>query len=272
MNSITVFPNCKINLGLNIVERRPDGYHNLETVFYPIPLCDELTVTTAEHDALTVEGIPVDSDPMENLVMKVVFLLRKEGYTIPSVRVRLKKNIPSGAGLGGGSSDAAYMMKALNELFDLNLTIPQMEDFVARLGADCAFFIQNKPIYATGIGNVFHDLELDLSGWFLMLVKPDDFISTKEAYSLVKPNHPKTSCYQIVKQDVSTWKCALTNDFEKSAFHNHPRVESIRDTMYQLGAIYSAMSGSGSSVFGLFNNKVQIPDSFHPHFHALFQL
>lgn len=272
MNSITVFPNCKINLGLNIVERRPDGYHNLETIFYPIPLCDELTVSAGEKDALVVEGIPVDSDPMDNLVMKVVFLLRQEGFDIPPVDVVLKKNIPSGAGLGGGSSDAAYMMRALNELFELNLSVPQMESYVSRLGADCAFFIQNKPVYATGIGNVFTPIDLNLEGSTILLVKPDDFISTKEAYSMVEPHNPILSVNQIIKEPVSTWKERLTNDFERSAFPNHPTVQDIRDTLYQSGALYAAMSGSGSSVFGIFNKVIDIPESFSSHFTALFQL
>ena len=174
-------PNCKINLGLNVVERRPDGYHNLETVFYPVPLCDELVLEESETDQIEVKGIPVDGDVFDNLVWRAVKMLRAAGHDIPPIRVVLTKNIPNGAGLGGGSSDAAFMIKMLNENFSLGLSVEEMERMAVTLGADCAVFIQNKPVFAEGIGNVFSPIELNLSGWFLVLVKPDDFIAPREA-------------------------------------------------------------------------------------------
>ena len=262
MKKLTTHPNCKINLGLRVVSRRPDGYHNLETVFYPIPLFDELTVETAQDDEIFVEGIPVDGNPMNNLVMRVLHLLREEGQLIPPVRVILKKNIPSGAGLGGGSSDAAFMMKMLNEMFSLGLSIEKMEKLVSRLGADCAVFIQDKPVFAEGIGNLFTPISLSLKGWHLVLIKPDDFISTKEAYSLVEPKRPNTSLIQLVKQDIHLWKDTVLNDFETSVFPHHPKVKEIRDELYDMGAVYAAMSGSGSSVYGLFSKQIDLGDKF----------
>lgn len=262
MTKLTTRPNSKINLGLRVVSRRPDGYHNLETVFYPIPLQDELTVETAQDDEIIVEGIPVEGNPMNNLVMRVLHLLREEGHLIPSIRVILKKNIPSGAGLGGGSSDAAFMMKMLNEMFSLGLTIEKMEQLVSRLGADCAVFIQNKPVFAEGIGNLFTPIHLSLKGWHLVLIKPDDFISTKEAYALIEPKRPNTSLIQLVNEDVRLWNGLILNDFETSVFPHHPKVKEIRDELYNMGAVYAAMSGSGSSVFGLFTNQIALGDKF----------
>jgi 4-diphosphocytidyl-2-C-methyl-D-erythritol kinase len=272
MTKLTTRPNSKINLGLRVVSRRPDGYHNLETVFYPISLCDELTLETADKDEFFLEGIPVDGNPMNNLVMRVLQLLREEGRVIPPLRVTLKKNIPSGAGLGGGSSDAAFMLKMLNEMFSLGLTVKEMEQWISRLGADCAVFIQNKPVFAEGIGNLFTPIDLSLSGWHFVLIKPDDFVSTKEAYSLIKPKRPNTSLIQLVNEDVNMWREKILNDFETSVFPRHPRVKDIRDELYEMGATYAAMSGSGSSVFGLFAHPVELGDLFQQYFRFQCQL
>lgn len=259
-------PNCKINLGLNVVERRPDGYHNLETIFYPIPLCDELELEISDHDQVEVKGIPVDGDVFDNLVWRAVKLLRSSGYEIPPIRVVLTKHIPNGAGLGGGSSDAAFMIKMLNDKFCLDLSDTQMEDFAVSLGADCAVFIKNQPVFAEGIGNVFTPLKLDLSGWFLVLVKPDDFISTREAYCSVKPQRPQSDLKALAQEPVEKWRGLMVNDFEKSVFPLHPVVQGICDRLYQMGAAYASMSGSGSSVFGLFRNQVDLPAEFAQHF------
>jgi len=218
------------------------------------------------EDELVLEGIRIEGNPWDNLVMRVLRLLREDGFSIPPVRVELKKNIPSGAGLGGGSSDAAFMMKMLNEMFSLGLTIPEMEQSVSRLGADCAVFIQNQPVFAEGIGNIFTPIDLDLSGWHLVLVKPDDFISTREAYSSVKPKRANTSLIQLVKEDVNSWKDYVINDFEKSIFPAHPNIEEIRNEFYKMGAEYAAMSGSGSSVYGLFKEPIELGDKFKQHF------
>lgn len=255
---LTTRPNCKINLGLNIISRRPDGYHNLETVFYPIPLYDMLTMEWGEEitdNELIIRGIPLDGKKSDNLVVRVVEMMREEGFRIPPVHITLHKNIPSGAGLGGGSSDAAFMMKMLCEAFDLPLTLDDMEERIARLGADCAFFIRNNPVFAEGIGNIFSPIDLDLSGWHFLLVKPNDFVSTKEAYKGAAPGEPEEHLDIIIRENVSEWKDRMVNDFEKTVFPNHAIIEIIRDWMYENGAVYAAMSGSGSSVYGLFREE-----------------
>jgi len=272
-------PCAKINLGLYVTERRADGYHNLETVFYPIPLRDELEVETSDKDELLVEGIPIagnaedrsagkDALLKENLVMRVVRKLRDEGHDIPPLRIKLRKNIPSGAGLGGGSSDAAYMMRMLNEMFHLGLSIEEMECSVSHLGADCAFFIQHKPVMAKGIGDLFTPINLDLTGWHILLVKPDDFISTREAYQGVEPRLPQHNLEDSIQRPVDEWKTLVENDFERSVFPQHHTVAGIKQRLYEAGAQYAAMSGSGSSVFGLFREKPSsaLADAFAPHF------
>ena len=250
-----VYPCAKINLGLYVTERRADGYHNLETVFYPIPLCDELEVEISTADCLKLEGIQVEGPAEENLVMRVVSLLRNEGAAIPPLRIRLRKNIPSGAGLGGGSSDAAAMMKLLNEMCRLGLTEEEMERRVAKLGADCPFFIRCQPVFATGIGDCFTPVSLNLNGLYLLLVKPDDFVSTREAYANITPQQPQQSLLQSIQRPITEWSSLIGNDFEKSVFPLHPTVAAIKDNLYKQGALYAAMSGSGSSVFGLFKEK-----------------
>lgn len=250
------FPNAKINLGLNIVEKRPDGYHNLETVFYPVRLEDALEVCISNGSAgecrLHQSGVPIEGDSESNLVVKAYRLLEKS-YCLPAVDVYLYKHIPSGAGLGGGSSDAAYMLKSLNELLDLHIETEQLEAYAATLGADCAFFIRNHPVFAEGIGNVFSPIDFSLQGWYVVLVKPAVFVSTREAFSLISPQKPVVSIQEIIRRPVNEWKDVLVNDFEKSVFAAHPEIEQIRNRFYDLGAVYAAMSGSGSSVFGLFS-------------------
>ena len=249
---------CKINIGLNIVSKREDGYHNLETIFYPVPLFDEITIISAKNDGIDLAGHKLEGDPNDNLVLKAVRLLRENGCEVPPVHISLKKNIPSGAGLGGGSSDAATIMKELNKHLKLQLSGIEMEKMIAKLGADCPFFIRCKPIYAEGIGDIFSPVEIDLSGWHLVLVKPDDYISTKEAYSLIKAEPSKYSITEIVKKPVENWKEYINNDFEKSVFPNHPKIESIRNQLYEMGASYACMSGSGSTVFGLFRQEANL--------------
>ena len=262
MTHMTIHPNCKINLGLNIIERRPDGYHNIETVFYPVPLCDALSVETAESDRLETTGIPVAGSPEDNLVMKVVNLLRGEGFEIPPLRIRLEKNIPSGAGLGGGSSDAAAMMRLLNEMFHLGMDDDKMCRLIVRLGADCPFFIINRPVLAKGIGDRIKPIALSLSGWHLSLIKPDVFVSTKEAYSSVVPRKPERPIEEVLREPVDTWKEGLTNDFEASVFALHPSIGHIKEELYARGAFYAAMSGSGSSLFALSRVPININEGF----------
>ena len=253
------FPNAKINLGLNIVEKRPDGYHNLETVFYPIPLEDALEITPLPKDTgktcqWTQTGLPLDGKEEDNLVMKAYRLL-DEYHPLPALRIHLHKHIPSGAGLGGGSSDAAYMLKMLNEQRQLNLNEDQLEAYASRLGADCAFFIRNQPIYAEGIGNQFTPVTLSLRGYHLLVVKPSIFVSTREAFAHVRPHRPAKNLKDIISQPVDTWKDTMINDFEESIFPQYPAIQNIKEAMYRQGAIYASMSGSGSSVYGLFKEE-----------------
>ena len=257
------FPNCKINLGLNIVGKRADGYHNLETVFYPVELKDALEVTLLSDNSevkyrLQQHGNSIDCEPEKNLVVKAYRML-DEHYNLPPIDIHLLKHIPSGAGLGGGSSDAAFMLKLLNEMFELKISTEILEQHAVKLGADCAFFIQNKPTFATGIGDVFSTIDLSLKGYQIVIVKPDVFVSTKEAFAHIKPKQPIVSIKDIVKNPLSTWKNHLVNDFEESIFPQHPEIQAIKELLYEKGAEYASMSGSGSSVFGIFNPDIELP-------------
>lgn len=261
-------PLAKINLGLNVVERRPDGYHNLETVFYPVPVCDALEVFEMDKEFpspvdcdLKVTNIVIDGDEQRNLVVRAYNLLKQDFPTLPRIHAHLYKGIPTQAGMGGGSSDCGFMITLLNKMFGLGLSDEQMIQYAARLGADCAFFILNRPCYAEGIGERLQPIALDLSGWYLAVVRPAIPVSTKEAFSLITPRHPEKNCLDIVMQPVETWRDELTNDFEKSVFTLHPEIGAIKDRLYDMGATYAAMSGSGSSLFGLFREPVSL-DSF----------
>lgn len=262
------FPNAKINLGLNVVERRPDGYHNLETVFYPIPLQDILEVTTLdeapEQEASTktdvvlhTGGIAIAGGVEDNLVVKAYRLLKAE-FDLPPVHIHIFKHIPSGAGLGGGSADATYMLRLLREKFSLPLTDDELEERAARLGADCAFFVRNTPAFATGIGNIFTPLpDFSLKGYRILLVKPDIFVSTRDAFALIRPHKPERSLTEIITLPVNQWRVAgMCNDFEDSVFAKYPAIREIKEQLYDMGADYAAMSGSGSSLFGLFKKDV----------------
>ena len=253
-------PNCKINIGLNVVSKRPDGYHNLETVFYPVPLRDNLEVKslddTADPYRLTVGGAKVEGLAADNLVVKV-YLALKEEFDLPPVNIFLYKNVPMGAGLGGGSSDAASMMLLLNEMFALGLSPEEMERRIAPFGADCAFFVRNRPAYATGIGDELSPIPLSLRGKFILLVKPDVFVSTKEAYARVTPRPADYPLREAIMQPIETWRGTVVNDFEASVFPNHPELAAIKQTLYDMGALYAAMSGSGSTLFGIFDRPVE---------------
>lgn len=260
------YPNAKINLGLNVVEKRPDGYHNIETIFYPIPLQDALQVKTAEHhSSFKMEGNQLDCAPDDNLVVRVLRMVERQ-FEIPAVDVLLYKHIPSGAGLGGGSSDAAFMLKTLNEKFNLGLSVEEMQKMVADLGADCAFFVENKPVYATGIGNVFTPIELSLNGYYLVLVKPNVHVSTRMAYAAIKPMPSKRLLTEIIKEPVETWRETMTNDFEASVFPLFPELAATKDRLYELGATYASMSGSGSALFGLFKQPVEHIEEKFPNY------
>ncbi|MBQ7204605.1 MAG: 4-(cytidine 5'-diphospho)-2-C-methyl-D-erythritol kinase [Muribaculaceae bacterium] len=259
------FPNAKINLGLNIVERRPDGYHNIETVFYPIPLTDVLEIVPADGEtSLTCYGNSVDCPIDKNLVMKAYRML-EERYDLPPVAMHLYKHIPDGAGLGGGSSDAAHALVMLNKMFGLGLSDSELAGYAVTLGADCAFFIYNRPMLATGIGHVLNPVEVDLQGKTLLLVKPPVGVDTRTAYSRVSPQVPDISLADVISRPVTLWDGLLANDFEPSVFAAIPQLWLIKARLLDAGAQYAAMSGSGSTVFGIFDDDIlaeQAADTF----------
>lgn len=252
------FANAKINLGLNVTEKRPDGYHNLETVFYPVNLYDVLEVTEAEETSCELKGIDVPGDTADNICLKAYHLLRKD-FDLPPLKITLLKNIPVGAGLGGGSADAAFLIKLLNDKFKLGLTIAAMEDYARILGADCAFFITNKPVYAFGKGDQFSPLSIDLSAYFKVLVKPPVHVSTADAYGGLTPAFPETPLKDLISLPVKEWRGKLKNDFEERIFVKYPEISQIKEQLYLAGATFALMSGSGSSVFALFDAKVLLP-------------
>ncbi len=260
------FPNAKINIGLHVTEKRPDGYHNLETLFYPTKLYDVIEILENkagnEPYSWSSSGITIDGDAESNLCIKALLLL-KQDFEIPPVKIHLHKVIPFGAGLGGGSADAAFTLTTLNEMFGLNISKDKLIDYASKLGADCAFFILNSPCIATGIGDILKPISLDLKDKYLMLVKPDIHISTPEAYSGIKPSFPDKSLEVKLSQPIDKWKDAVVNDFETSVFPNHPTIKGIKEKLYTSGATYAAMTGSGAAVFGIFNDK---PDILFPEY------
>ena len=254
-------PNCKINLGLHVVGKRPDGYHDLETIFLPVhDLCDELEIEEAVSGqwpvaSMVQDGIVLDNTPEDNLCMKAWNLMHEE-FGIPAVSIRLKKNIPFGAGLGGGSSDAAFTLKMLNEMFSLGLTDTHLEQRAARLGADCAFFIKNQPAYATGIGDRLSPIDLNLDNYRIVIEIPDEeHVSTKEAYSGLNHNlfgTHRPDLREAVMQPIERWRHLIVNDFEASVFPFHPAIAALKADLYRRGALYASMTGSGAAVFGIF--------------------
>lgn len=260
-----LYPNCKINLGLRVVRKRPDGYHDLETIFYPVHgLYDDLEITPSDEFLFEQEGIAVDCDMADNLIVKCYRLMQSRYPQVGNVHIRFRKNIPFGAGLGGGSSDAAHTALALNELFHLNLTQSQLAALVRPLGADCPFFIYNTPCYAEGIGDILTPISLPVNGLRLVLVKPDIAVSTREAYSGITL-HPEASgeIHRALreKRDLDSLFPLLINDFEQTVFPLHPELKIIKQALYDAGAIYAAMSGSGSTIFGLFPANAAIQAS-----------
>lgn len=259
-----LFPNAKINLGLYVLNKRPDGFHNLETCFYPVPWFDILEIIPAEKTVFTSSGNTIPGNSEDNLCLKAYNALARDFY-LPNVHLHLHKKIPIGAGLGGGSSDAAFVCKLLNKRFELGLTDQQLENYVRPLGSDCAFFIQNTPILAHEKGDIFTDPGIiSLKDWWIFLIHPPIHVATKDAYQGVIPEENRKPLAEILRTPVENWKNELVNDFEISVFKKYPEIEKIKSLFYENGAIYASMSGSGSSVFGLFKNK---PD-FFPAFHV----
>ncbi len=263
------FPNAKINLGLHVTEKRADGFHNIETIFYPIGWNDALEIIELKNSSsdfsIQLSGIPIHGDIEDNLLYKAYYLIKKI-RTVPSIQVYLHKILPMGAGLGGGSADAAFFINLLNEQFKLQLSEHERIDITKKLGSDCAFFINNKPVFAYDKGDVFKSIELDLSNYYIAIIHPNIHSNTKEAYHLVTPCAPKQSILEVIKQPIQTWKTDLMNDFEISIFNKYPIVAKTKQDLYDCNALYACMSGSGSAVFGIFNQKPIINTLTHfPH-------
>lgn len=251
-----VFPNAKINLGLQVTEKLSNGYHAINTCFYPIPLKDALEFVPAKKKtSFNSSGSSIPSDGKDNLVLRAYKLLKKD-FQLPEIDIHLHKHIPIGAGLGGGSADAAFMLKALNEYYQIFLDYSILEDYAAQLGSDCPFFISNEPALATGTGTELSPFDLNLSGLHMILINPGIHISTQVAYASVTPKQPEHELSQILKsKDFERWKDQLVNDFETSVFEKHGELADIKNLLYENGAQYAAMSGSGSSIFGIFKEQ-----------------
>jgi 4-diphosphocytidyl-2-C-methyl-D-erythritol kinase len=276
---MVAFPNCKINLGLNIIRKRCDGYHDLETVFYPVPLTDALEIVkddvssfkikdksstkplTVDRRPLTVDftstGLPINGAENDNLCVKAYQLLKQDFPDLPAVKMHLHKVIPMGAGLGGGSADGAFALQLLNNKFQLQLTLEQLISYALKLGSDCPFFIINQPCFATKRGENMQPIHLDLSAYQLVLVNPQIHIGTGWAFNNITPQVPETSIQTVIQQPIETWKEALVNDFQAPAIQQYPAIGVAIHQLYQQGAVYSAMTGSGSTVFGLFTKDTK---------------
>jgi 4-diphosphocytidyl-2-C-methyl-D-erythritol kinase len=260
-DTLVVFPNCKINMGLNILSKRPDGFHNIESCFYPVSWADVLEIIPADTFAFNSSGINIPGEAAGNLCIKAYQYLQKD-FNLPPVSIHLHKVIPIGAGLGGGSADGAFTIKLLNQVFELNLTSAQMQDYARRLGSDCAFFIKNTPVFCYGKGDQFRDIQINVSSYYIILVNPQIHVGTAEAYSGVAPQMPDSKIEDILKLPVGLWKEHLRNDFEKSIFPRYPAIAAIKEALYAQGAIYASMSGSGSTVYGIFEKEADIKGLF----------
>lgn len=262
---MVTFPHAKINLGLNVTEKRQDGYHNIHACFYPVPLSDALEILPSEQFSYTFSGLSIKGEDKDNLCIKAYQLLKKK-FDIPPIQMHLHKVIPMGAGLGGGSADAAFVLKSLNALFDLALSEKELMDFAAALGSDCPFFIQDKPVIASERGNIFEPINLSLASYHLVLINPGIFISTPEAYGAIRPKQPIFDLREVLSLPISSWKDRLFNDFEAVVFEKFAEIGAIKTMLYDLGAEYASMTGSGSSVFGLFRNKLSLENKFPTHY------
>lgn len=260
------FPNAKINIGLHITGKRPDGFHNIETVFYPVYFYDIVEViSSASQDKndcnLFVSGLAVSGADANNLCIKAYGLLKKDFPQLPAVDIYLHKNIPIGAGLGGGSADGAFMLSVINEKFQLNINENTLYQYALQLGSDCPFFIKNKPCFATGRGEQLETIDINLKGYYLFIANPGIHVNTATAFSKIKPLVPEKSIKEIIKTPVEEWKNFLMNDFEKTVFAAYPVLNNIKQKMYDAGAVYTSMTGTGSTVYGLFKNKTACPQN-----------
>ena len=260
------FPNCKINLGLTILRKREDGFHDLETVFYPIPVYDAVEILPSKNKTnITITGIAIGNIE-DNLCIKAFHLLKNDYPNLPEVSIHLHKSIPMGAGLGGGSADAAFTLRLLNKTFDLNIPEENIFDYSLQLGSDCPFFLLNKPSVATSRGEILESVNISLKEYKILLVNPAIHISTAEAFKNIKPVIPPKKVKDIIQQPIETWKDELTNDFEKYVFEKYPFIKKIKEDLYEEGAIYAAMSGSGSTIYGIFKKDAIVNYQTEPGF------
>lgn len=259
------FPNCKINIGLNIIEKRDDGFHNIETVFYPVGLYDALEIIDSNKLSIELSGIKIEGNSNDNLCIKAYQLI-SENYNIPPVSIFLHKAIPAGAGLGGGSSDAAFMIQLLNKMFTLNISLEESIHYASMLGSDCPFFLKNAPVFAHGRGEITEEISLNLKGYHILMAKPDFKISTAKAYSLVKPDVPAFSLADLSHKNIKDWKNFVVNDFEVPVSKEFPEIIKIKNRLYNSGAVYASLTGSGSAVYGIFESEPEIPSVFEKYF------
>jgi 4-diphosphocytidyl-2-C-methyl-D-erythritol kinase len=254
---MVLFPNAKINLGLHIIKKRPDGFHEIETIFLPVGICDILEIVSGggKETSLTVSGIELGGNIQDNLVMKA-WRLMHDLFDLPPVEVHLHKLIPTGAGLGGGSADAAFMLKGLNSMFRCSCSFQQLEELAAQIGSDCAFFIRNQPALGTGRGEILTPIQTELEKFSVLLVNPGIHIDSREAYSGVKPAKPVVRLSELIKQSPATWQKSVINDFEASVFARYPSIGELKNRLIETGAVYSSLTGSGSSVYGLFRKEI----------------
>ena len=261
-----LFPNAKINIGLNIIEKRPDGFHNIETLFYPIGLSDILEVNKSNKLDFKNTGLIVENKKPElNLCYKAYQILNDD-YDLGPINIHLHKIIPFGAGIGGGSADATFTLKLLNSLFDLKLRNIQLQKYTERIGSDCSFFLLNKPAFATEKGNILNEVDLNLNGYFLVLIHPGIHVNTAIAYSNVTPKQPGKKLTELINASIENWKGKVVNDFEESVFRNHPELKVIKEELYTRGALYASMSGSGSAVYGIFRDEINLKQIFNKYF------
>jgi len=261
---MVVFPNAKINIGLDIIRKRSDGFHEINTVFYPIGLKDSLEFIEGKETSFKNYGIEIDCTDEDNLILKA-FNLIKEKHAIPQLSIALMKNIPFGAGLGGGSADASFMITALNEYYNLGMSEDEMCNISLQIGSDCPFFIKNRPMFASGRGEIFKEISLSLQGKYLVLINPGIHVGTKEAYGGIVPAEPTVNLFDAIQKDITEWEHCISNKFEESVFALYPEIKTIKEKLYEKGALFASMSGSGSSVFGIFEKEIDT-NSFSNYF------
>jgi 4-diphosphocytidyl-2-C-methyl-D-erythritol kinase len=261
-----VFPNAKINIGLNVTEKRSDGFHNIETIFYPIGLSDILEINISDTVQFANTGLVVENKNLKSNLCYKAYQLLQNDFDLEPICIHLHKITPYGAGLGGGSSDATFTLKALNTLFELNLSNQELVSYAEKIGSDCPFFIVNKPVYAEGKGEILSEIDLSLRGYYLVIIHPGIHVDTARAYSRIKPKKPVTSIRELINQPLNKWKELIQNDFEESVFKEHIKLKEIKEKLYDLGAVYASMSGSGSAIYGIFDHIPDLSNHFNKHF------